>query len=261
MRTTRTIALLAAMLLTMLTTACSDAKNARGPLVLAAASLHEALSEAADAWAAKGNPRPVLSFGGTPQLARQIRAGAPADLFIAADAQWMDDLAREDLIQPHSRAVITSNALVLIAARDTTIDLNVQPGFPLAQALGTSRLAMADPQTVPAGRYARQALTRLKVWPSFASRITRTENVRIALALVARGEAPLGIVYASDAKAEPDVRIIGPFPAESHVPISYPIARLASSSHAQAENFRAFLLSDDARAIFLRHGFSATKAP
>ncbi len=264
----RAIALLAAMVLTMLATACSNPNDARGPLVLAAASLHEALNEVADVWTAKGNPRPVLSFGGTPQLARQIEAGAPADLFIAADMQWMDEVARKRLIAPHTRAVIAGNALVLIATRNTSAQASgdnaiapgIEPGFPLAKALGPGRLAMADPDSVPAGRYARQALETLAVWPSVANRITRTENVRVALALVARGEAPLGIVYASDAKAEPDVRIVGRFPQQSHVPIRYPVARIASSQHRAAEDFRAFLLSDEAQAIFVRHGFSAPEA-
>lgn len=230
----------------------------RGPVVLAAASLQESLNAAADAWAARHYPRPVLSFAASSALARQVLAGAPADMFISADEDWMNELARARLIAPGSRADLVGNALVLVAPASSKLRrLDPAPGFALATALGGGRLAMADPDTVPAGRYGRQALQALKVWPGVAGQIARAENVRSALALVARGAAPLGIVYATDARAEPGVRVVGVFPPQSHAPITYPLARLAAASHPDAEGFRRFLLSAEAHAIFRRFGFIA----
>ena len=227
----------------------------RGPLVLAAASLQESLSAAADRWAATGHARPVLSFAGSSALARQVMAGAPADLFLSADEEWMDALARSRLLRAHTRAALLTNRLVLVAPAVSRVQLTMAPRFPLAQALGRGRLAMADPAAVPAGRYARDALIRLGVWPQLQTRITRSENVRAALALVTRGEAPLGIVYATDAQASRGVRVVGTFPASSHAPITYPVAVLAKSTNPDAEGFRRFLLSAEGKAIFRRFGF------
>ena len=229
----------------------------RGPLVLAAASLQEALTDAADTWAAQGHPRPVLSFAASSALARQVEAGAPADLFMSADEEWMDYVARKGLLAARSRLSLIGNRLVLIAPAASRARLTIARGFPLGQALGNGRLAMADPDAVPAGRYAKAALTSLGVWASAEPRITRAESVRAALALVERGEAPLGIVYATDARASVRVRVIGEFPAASHPPIRYPLARLRTSSNPGAEEFRRFLKSPAARAIFVRHGFVA----
>lgn len=228
----------------------------RGPVVLAAASLQEALDDAGRAWAAKGHARPVISFAGSPALARQIEAGAPADLFISADKDWMDHVAARGLLRRGTRATLASNRLVLVAPAASTARLTIAPGFPLARALGTGRLAMADPDSVPAGRYGRAALTSLGVWPAVEPRIARAENVRAALALVERGEAPFGIVYATDAQATARVRVVGVFPASSHPPITYPVAVLRGSTHAGAEPFRRFLLSREGRAILVRRGFA-----
>lgn len=225
------------------------------PLVLAASSLQESLNAAADAWAARGHPRPRISFAGSSALARQVEAGAPADLFISADEQWMDELAARKLIRPGTRVSFLRNRLVLIAPRGGRARIAIRPGMPLAQALGSGRLALADPAGVPAGIYARQALTRLGVWNGVANRLAPAENVRAALALVSRGAAPLGIVYATDALADPGVRVVGRFPAGSHDPIRYPLARLSSSRHPDAEGFRRFLLSAPGGAIFRRFGF------
>ncbi|MBA4757358.1 molybdate ABC transporter substrate-binding protein [Sphingosinicella sp.] len=227
------------------------------PVVLAAASLQEALSEAADAWARQRHPRPVLSFAGSSALARQIEAGAPADLFISADEAWMDRLEQRSLLAPGSRRVIAGNRLVLIAPSDSPVKLRIAKGFPLARALGSGRLAMADPAAVPAGRYARAALEALGVWAAVEPRVVRSENVRATLALVERGEAPLGIVYATDAAASRKVRVVGVFPASSHPPIRYPAARLRTAKAKDAPAFLAFLGSRQARVIFARHGFSA----
>ncbi|MEZ5735373.1 MAG: molybdate ABC transporter substrate-binding protein [Novosphingobium sp.] len=245
----------------LLSAACSSAgdggRQAKGPVVLAAASQQDALEDAAGAWAAQGHARPILSFAATSALARQIEAGAPADLFISADEKWMDDVESKGLIVEGSRADFVANSLVLIAPAESQAELTIAPDFPLAAALGSGRLALADPDAVPAGRYAKQALTALGVWDSVAGKVAPAENVRVALALVARGEAPFGIVYATDAKAEPKVRVLGQFPADSHLPITYPLAVLKTSSHADAEEFRAFLISNEGVAIFMNYGFRA----
>lgn len=229
----------------------------RGPLVLAAASLQESLTEAADAWAAKGHAKPVLSFAASSALARQIIAGAPADLFLSADEPWMDAVAKAGLLRPGTRATLLGNRLVLIAPADSALRLTPAPGFPLARLLGRGRLALADPDAVPAGKYAKVALTRLGVWRSVAGKVAPAENVRAAMALVERGAAPLGIVYATDAQASRAVRAVGTFPASSHAPIRYPVAVLKASRHRDAAAFRTFLMSREARAIFARHGFTA----
>lgn len=237
----------------------------RAPVVLAAASLQESLEAAAKAWAAKGHARPVLSFAASSALARQIEAGAPADLFISADEEWMDTLANKGLIRADTRATMLGNSLVLIAPATSgatsraasRLALDPVPGFPLGRALGNGRLALADPAGVPAGRYARQALERLKVWDKVKDRIAAGDNVRAALGLVAQGEAPLGIVYATDARAEPKVRVVATFPAASHVAITYPVAVLKAARSPDAGAFRAFLLSPEGQAVFRRYGFTA----
>ena len=236
--------------------AASAQAQQRGPLVLAASSLQEALSEAASAWQARKHARPVISFAASSALARQIDAGAPADLFISADEDWMDHVAGKGLVRTKSRVSFLSNRLVLIAPASRKSRLTIARKFPLARALGNSRLAIADPDSVPAGKYAKAALTKLGVWPSVAGKLARGENVRAALALVERGEAPFGIVYASDARASKRVKVVGVFPATSHPPITYPVAVLRSSTSADAEPFRRFLISRQGKAIFARHGFS-----
>ncbi len=230
----------------------------RGPLVLAAASLQEALSEAARSWASRKHAKPVVSFAASSALARQIEAGAPADLFISADEEWMDHVAGKRLVRAKTRVSFLSNQLVLIAPATSKSRLAVARKFPLARALGSSRLAIADPDSVPAGKYAKAALTSLGVWPSVEGKLARGENVRAALALVERGEAPFGIVYATDAKASKKVRVVGVFPASSHPPITYPVAVLRSSRHPEAEAFRRFLISRAGKAVFARYGFTAS---
>ena len=249
--------LLALVLLACVLASAPLRAQTRGPLVLAAASLQEALGEAADAWTAKGHPRPVISFGGSSALARQIEAGAPADLFISADEQWMNHVTAKGLIRKGTRAPFLSNRLVLVAPARSNTRLVIRPGFPLARALGTGRLAMADPASVPAGRYGKAALVNLGVWPDVAGKVVRAENVRAALALVERGEAPLGLVYATDARASARVWVAGVFPPSSHPPISYPIAVLRESTHREADAFRRFLISREGRAIFAARGFQA----
>lgn len=227
------------------------------PLVLAAASLQESLTQAAAEWAAQGHPKPILSFAASSALARQIGAGAPADLFISADEPWMDDVVRKGMVRPRTRASFLGNRLVLIAPANRPVRITIAHGFPLARAIGNGRLAMADPDAVPAGKYGKAALGKLGVWPSVAPRIARAENVRAAMALVERGEAPLGIVYETDARASKRVKIVGVFPANSHLPITYPLALLKTSTSPDAEGFRRFLISPRGKAIFVRYGFTA----
>jgi molybdate transport system substrate-binding protein len=225
------------------------------PLVLAAASLQESMTAAADAWARKGHPRPVISFAASSALARQVEAGAGADLFVSADEDWMDALAAKGLIVPASRVTFLGNQLVVVAPAGSRLRIPLKPG-PLARVLGAGPLAMADTEGVPAGKYGKAALVKLGVWDAVAPHVVRAENVRAALALVERGVAPLGIVYATDAKASARVRIAGVFPAASYPPIAYPVARLKGSTNAEGEAFRRFLVSREGRAIFARFGFS-----
>lgn len=227
----------------------------RGPMVLAAASLQEAMTDAANAWAAQRHARPVLSFAGSPALARQIEAGAPADLFVSADEDWMNHVAAKGMLRSGTRSPFLSNRLVLIAPASSQSRLRIGRNFPLAQALGSGRLAMADPASVPAGRYGRAALTSLGVWPGVSTKVAIAENVRAALTLVERGEAPFGIVYATDAMASNRVRIVDTFPPASHPRITYPLATLRASTHPEAEGFRRFLLSPQGKAVFARRGF------
>jgi len=253
----------AACLALLLGAAGPAAAQGRPPLVLAAASLQESLNKAADAWAAKGHARPVLSFAASSALARQIVNGAPADLFISADEEWMDYVAQAPghaggWVKPGSRVNLLTNRLALIAPAASPVKLNIAPGFALAAALGPNgRLATGQVGAVPVGKYAKEALSNLKVWPAVEGRIAGADSVRSALALVARGEAPLGIVYATDAMVEPKVRIVGLFPARYHAPIVYPLATIATSTNPDAEGFRRFLLGGEARAIFVAYGFGA----
>jgi molybdate transport system substrate-binding protein len=227
----------------------------RGALVLAAASLQESLTEAANTYAAQGHPKPVLSFASSSALARQVDAGAPADLFISADEPWMDFLANKGLLKKGTRTSFLTNRLVLIAPASQPLTISIRPGFALAAALGTGRLAMADPESVPAGKYGKAALIKLGVWRDIEPRIVGAENVRAALQLVSRGEARAGIVYQTDAKASKDVAVAGLFPETTHPPVTYPLAVLASSQNPEATTFRAFLLSSTASAIFHKYGF------
>jgi molybdate transport system substrate-binding protein len=219
----------------------------RGPVVLAASSLQEAMTDAAEAWEAQGHPQPALSFAASSALARQVEQGAPADIFVSADEAWMDDLESKGLLRAGSRGDLLGNRLVMIAPKGAA---------PVALAdLGDGRLALADPEAVPAGRYAKAALETLGLWDRLADNVVPAENVRAALALVERGEAALGIVYATDALASDKVEVVEGLPADSHPPIRYPVAILAASTNPDAQALRAFLASGEARAIFERRGF------
>ncbi len=251
----RTLALLPAML-SFTRAAPSQPAAGRPVLVFAAASLQPALTAIAAAWQAETGKRAAMSFAASSALARQIEQGAPADLFLSADIDWMDWAQARNLVRSGTRRNLLGNTLVLIAAPDNADGLAIAPGFPLARAIGASRLATGDPQSVPVGRYARQALVSLGVWDEVAPRIAGVENVRAALALVARGEARYGIVYASDARSEPRVKVAGVFPASSHPPIIYPAALTAASDHPDAAAFLAYLTSPAATRIFEAEGFA-----
>ena len=234
---------------------CASAASAKDIVVFAAASLKNALDEASAAYQREAESKVLIAYAASSTLAKQIENGAPADLFISADLDWMDYLQKRGLIDPGSRRDLLGNKLVLIAPKDSAVQTRIGPGFPLAQLLGGGRLAMADPASVPAGKYAKAALTRLGVWPDVAGRVAAAENVRAALLLVARGEAPLGIVYQTDAAIEPGVRIVGAFPAETHPAITYPMA-LTASARAGAAEFAGYLRGTGAATQFEAQGFT-----
>ncbi|HEY1752967.1 MAG TPA: molybdate ABC transporter substrate-binding protein [Caulobacteraceae bacterium] len=222
--------------------------------VFAAASLKNALDEVDAAFTAARQTPVRASYAASSALARQIEQGAPADVFISADADWMDYAAQRKLIAPASRRDLLTNHLALIAAAGAPTRLAIRPGFPLAQALGGGRLAIAG-LDVPAGKYGRASLQALGVWDAVKDHLAPAENVRGALAFVAQGEAPLGIVYDTDAMTEPKVRIVGLFPDASHPRIVYPAAAVAASKSPDAAAYLAFLQSPKAAAIFRRYGF------
>jgi molybdate transport system substrate-binding protein len=224
--------------------------------ILAAASLKEAFDALVRPWARRSGVPPIVIYGGTPMLARQLEQGAPADLIVSADEAWMDRLALSGLIRRDTRRVLAGNRLVLIAPSRSKVAFALQPGMPIAAALGTGRLAVADVRTVPAGRYARAALESLGVWAPVSDRLAMTDNVRAALALVAREEAPLGIVYATDVRAEPRVRVVGTFDAALHPPIVYPMAVTTASTHPQAMAFLDWLGADEAGVILRDQGLT-----
>jgi molybdate transport system substrate-binding protein len=228
-------------------------------VILAAASLKNALDEASAAWSKETGKATRISYAASSALARQIEAGIPADLFISADIPWVDYVAERKLIKPASRFDFLGNEIVLIAGKESKIDLKIARDFPLRGALGDGRLAMANIDAVPAGKYGKASLESLGVWASVADRVAQAENVRMALILVSRGEAPLGIVYRTDAAADPNVRIVAAFPTSSHPPIVYPAALLAASTNPDAEAFVAYLRSPAARPFFEQQGFTVLK--
>jgi molybdate transport system substrate-binding protein len=226
----------------------------RAVTVFGAASLANVLQELGDAFT-KASGVPVrFSFAASSVLARQIEAGSPADIFFSADQEWMDYLEQRALIDKSSRSNVVGNRLVLVAPVDSKLALKIAPNFLLRAALGGQRLATGDPDTVPVGRYARAALTSLGVWNDVADRLVRADNVRSALAFVDRGEVPLGIVYETDAKVDPKVRVVDYFPASSHLQITYPVA-LTRTASKDAAKFLAYLRGAEARTAYDRFGF------
>lgn len=233
--------------------------SADAPLqVFAAASLKESMDAAAAAYgAATGQPVQV-TYAGSPALARQIEQRAPADVFVSADGDWMDWLDQRGLVEAASRRDLLGNQLVLVApATSAAAPFALEPGTDLLPLLGEEgRIALALTASVPAGKYARAAFESMGLWPALQPRVAEAENVRAALLLVARGETPLGVVYASDAQAEARVKVLATFPEGSHPAIVYPAARVQASSHPEAQAFLDWLSSEEADAIFRRHGLS-----
>lgn len=243
---------------------CAEKERAAGSAtpeapvrVYAAASLTDVLSMLGDQYAAAGHPPPVFNFAASSELARQIEQGAEADLFISADEAWMDYLAERDLIDGSTRTTLLTNRLVLIAPADRPISIELKPGMDLKTALQGGKLAIANPESVPAGKYARQALEHFGVWAGVEAETVRAENVRATLRFVERGEAAAGIVYSTDARAAgAAVQVAAEFPAESHSPITYPAAVIAGKSGAPARTFLEFLTAPEAEAVFDSAGFS-----
>ncbi len=231
------------------------APSAQTPvLVFAAASLQTAIDELTPTMAQAGGVTIKASYAASSALAKQIENAAPADIFISADLDWMDYVAERRLVRPESRINLLGNDLVLVAPVGRQVSLAIGPNFGLAAALGRERLAVADPAAVPAGKYAKEALTNLGVWNAVANQLAPAENVRAALLLVSRGETPLGIVYRTDALVDRGVAIVGQFPDSSHAPIVYPAA-LTSTSATDAGKVMAFLRGAQAARVFERLGF------
>ena len=249
------------VLLALLSTVWSIPASAQSQklIVFAAASLKDALDEVNAVYQREKGQETATSYAASSTLAKQIEAAAPADVFISADLDWMDYLAKRNSIKPQTRANLLGNRLVLIAPANSAVKLDIAPSFPLARALGNGRLAIADPNGVPAGKYGKAALEALGVWPSVADRLAPAENVRATLLLVSRGEAPLGIVYQTDAVADKGVKILGSFPENIHPPIIYPIAAVAASTNPGTVGYIAFLKSPAARPLFEKWGFTVLK--
>ncbi|MEL6059830.1 MULTISPECIES: molybdate ABC transporter substrate-binding protein [unclassified Methylobacterium] len=249
---------------------CPLARPARAGdavVVFAAASLKNALDDATAAWTKATGKTARISYAGSNTLAKQIEAGAPADLFISADQAWMDDVERAGLVKPGSRIDLLRNALVLIApgpkspGSDPQIALAPDLGTTLTKMLGGGKLAMATIDAVPAGKYGKAALEKLGAWEAVKGQVAQADNVRAALLLVARGEAPLGIVYATDAAADPSVHVLATFPADSHPPIIYPAAVTKESGNADTADLLGYLRGPAARDAFARQGFTVIDAP
>jgi molybdate transport system substrate-binding protein len=253
----RRIVLALGLVLAAIGMAPSAAFAAPGDVVVfAAASLKNVLDTINADHQKAGGKHADISYAASSTLAKQIENAAPADIFVSADLKWMDYLDDKHLIDHASRVNLLGNALVLIAPKDSKATVTIAPNFPLAQALGADgKLAMADPASVPAGIYGKEALTKLNVWDSVSGHVAAAENVRAALALVARGEAPFGIVYKTDATVEPNVKIVATFPADSVPAIIYPMALTANSKNPDAKALATYLRSPAAKAAFEKAGF------
>ena len=250
-------AVLAALAMAAVSGPAAVAEPSRGGQILlfAAASTAEAVDAVSALYTRRGGARARTVYAASSALARQIANGAPAEIFLSANRKWMDWLAARGRIVVASRRKLFTNRLVLVVPRGSSLKFRIRPGFPLARRLGGGRLALADPDHVPAGLYARQALVSLGVWDTVGRRAARTRDVRGALALVERGEAPAGIVYATDARISKKVRVAGVFPRTAHAPIAYTAALVKGRDSPAARAFHAFLVSRPALDVFASHGF------
>jgi len=228
-------------------------------VVFAAASMKNALDNADAAFTKETRKEVAVSYAASGPLAKQLENGAPADVFISADTNWMDYVASKKLIKDDSRVNLLGNKLVLVAAKDKAKPVEIKQGLDLAGLLGDGRLAIGQPESVPAGKYGKTALEKLGIWASVEKKIAGAESVRAALALVSRGEAPYGIVYQTDVSADPGVAVVGTFPADSHPPILYPIAITSSSKNADVQAYFDFLKSAKAVPFFEHEGFTILK--
>jgi molybdate transport system substrate-binding protein len=230
-------------------------------IVFAAASMKNALDDVDSAFTKQSGIKVVASYEASSALMKQIEQGAPADVFLSADLKWMDYGAERNLVKTDTRFNLLGNRLVLIAPKNSTIaDVTIGPGFDLAALAGDGRIAVGDVRAVPAGLYAKAALEKLGAWAAVEPKLAMADNVRAALVLVARGEAPLGIVYKTDAEIDPGVKIVGLFPEDSHPPIIYPVA-LTANAKPDAATYLSFLRSQAARAIFEHYGFTYLVKP
>jgi molybdate transport system substrate-binding protein len=225
-------------------------------VVFAAASLKNALDAVNAQWQKETGKQAKISYAASSALARQIEQGAPAQMFVSADIEWMNYLAQKNLIKADTRSNLLGNRLVIVAPKDRAQPFEIKRGFDLGKALGNGRLAVANVDAVPAGRYGKVALTTLGLWDSVANRTAQAENVRAALIFVSRGEAPLGIVYQTDAASDPNVAVVATFAEDTHPPIIYPIALTTAPGHPDAAAFLAFIRSGAAKSVFEAHGFT-----
>src|SRR5215210_1778764 len=253
--------ILALVALGLLTATTFAGAQDRSITVFAAASMKNALDDVNAAFLKATAIKVMVSYAASSALARQIEQGAPADIFASADIDWMDYTAAKKTIRDDTRVNLLGNRLVLIAPKNAKIDnVTIGPGLDLARLVGDGRIATGEVNSVPAGKYAKAALEKLGIWASVEKKFAMADNVRAALALVARGEAVLGIVYETDAKAEPGVKIVGAFPADSHAPIVYPVAATATAK-PEATAYLAFLRSGTAKAVFEQYGFTFLVRP
>lgn len=228
-------------------------------IVFAAASLKNALDAVNAEYQKEGGKPAKISYAASSALAKQIEQAAPAHVFVSADLEWMDYLAGKKLIKDETRVNLLGNRIVLVAPEGKAANVDIKAGFDLAKVIGDGKLAMANVDSVPAGKYGKAALTKLGAWDGVSGKLAQAENVRAALLLVSRGEAAAGIVYATDAAADPNVKIIGTFPADSHAPIIYPAALVAGSDNKEAAKFLDFVKSAKAKALFEKQGFTVLK--
>jgi molybdate transport system substrate-binding protein len=224
--------------------------------IFAAASTTNAITDISKLFAEKNKAKVTHSFASSSTLAKQIEQGAPADVYLSANPKWMNYLAEKQSIEPQSRFDLLGNRIVLIAPASSTVKITVGPKFDLAKVLGNDKLAMGDPDHVPAGIYGKQALVKLGVWKDVEPKVARAKDVRAALALVERGEAPLGVVYATDAAITKKVKVVGVFPENSHPPIVYPVALVKGKGTPTAKSYLEFLKSSAAKTVFEKYGFS-----
>ena len=251
----RLAALVAAAGIALAGTLPATAEDA-GPVVFAAASLKNALDEINAAWKAETGKSATISYAASSALAKQVEGGAPADIFFSADLTWMDYLAEKKLIATDTRAELLGNSIVLVAPKDSAAAITIEKGFDLKTLLGDGKLAMGAVDSVPAGKYGKAALEKLGAWSGVKDQVAQADNVRAALLLVSRAEAPLGIVYKTDAAADPEVKVVGTFPADSHPAIIYPVALTTESKSEDAKAFLDYIKTDAAKALFEKQGFT-----